>query len=1332
MPGSDFIFRGQARDGVRAAQQMERALRDLRRETAQGQASLGSLGASHRVLGRDQDQLTLRMGRLTNAMGNFNVQARFMQNMIGLLKFPAMITAVGLATQAISTLTAGVVALAGALGPLSGLLAAYPALLGAVAQGAVVGKVAFKDMSEAIGGNEEALKRLTPEARKFAQTFRQEVRPALKDVQRDIQSELFPSLTRALQTLTRSPLRGVVRRAGVQTAGVLGQAAEGFAQSLTQPRQVRQIEQFLQGNTRMLRQLTTALLPATRGMLELMNAAQPLTRWLGNLAIEGARWFEQTVRANKQSGDLERFFGRTRQTLELIGPLLRDFGGALYNIMRLGAPLGRTILRDLGEAAGEFRDWTESAKGRNAIVEWFRAAKDPLYEMGRLVRDIGQAFFRLGSGQNFAPLLRQIRTELLPVLETMVATTTQAFGPALVTLLTELGRLFGSLAGASGPLVLFTETLSKIVGAFADLLQQHPQLQSMFITLTGAFAVMKAVSFASAITGLTRLIGLMASFTRATQTAAGAQAGLAAAAAITPGAAGRGRAGAALTGFGATAAAVSPLAGGLGGAAGSAGRLAGILGRVAGFAGPIGILGGTIGALAASFLLTRNRASGASQKVGDLEQATRELASATRDLKQASEEDEDATLRLEGANLAVERALKTRNQVVREAVRMAKEQAAAEDKTLTRAQIRRIREATTETLAYREASHGVRQAKEEQADAEKAAAGTGRTVTEQTERQRRAEVNLRATMERTTREFRTDRVNAMERARKAAQQQFLPVAAQVRAAEEAGQRVTKRYREEMDELAERARKEHSPRMQRFAEAALQVSRRIKGIPTKRQIDVQMRVNASLEAFAVNIKAPGETGVRVETGDVRAGEFIEAQLNAGMTNAMGAYFREKEGDIMAGLRKAMPFKPVANVTPGLWDELGLASAYGLTLTSSYRPGATVAGSGRPSLHGYFPSRAIDVAGSASSMRSYAAAVLGRPGLTEVLYSGYGPTTSSNPITRADHYDHVHVGAAYGDVRAGQPAGQDPDEPSRESRLERRQNRLERAIERLRNSLERTRERLSAAMDKMTERALRVFDALTERAAARTPAARALAAMDEAAKQQRLADIQRRMASPLGATRREAEAEMREFLTEQQRENLERQAEEERRQLEVRREERRLVLEGRIARLQGRISRGGLRGRAARTQLRRLLAEFGITPAVGGEVIGEAFQRPFAASIAAIGPIASDLRGVTKDLAEATKDLREVTKKLRDLQKKQVGGVVGGVDKGFDSELILARPGEIVLNAAQQQNVASRIMGGGAGVVIHIEKPTFLTGDRSTARELARLIGPEIERAVILRT
>jgi peptidoglycan hydrolase-like protein with peptidoglycan-binding domain len=108
---------------------------------------------------------------------------------------------------------------------------------------------------------------------------------------------------------------------------------------------------------------------------------------------------------------------------------------------------------------------------------------------------------------------------------------------------------------------------------------------------------------------------------------------------------------------------------------------------------------------------------------------------------------------------------------------------------------------------------------------------------------------------------------------------------------------------------------------------------------------------------------------------------------------------------------------ASISRSLWDELALASRMGLRLISGHRPGATIGGGGSPSDHAAYPSRAIDVAGSADEMRAYALAVAGRPGVNYIIYSPLGMwgrwSGSWRPVrggTRASHFSHVHVSAS----------------------------------------------------------------------------------------------------------------------------------------------------------------------------------------------------------------------------------------------------------------------------------------------------------------------------------
>jgi hypothetical protein len=99
---------------------------------------------------------------------------------------------------------------------------------------------------------------------------------------------------------------------------------------------------------------------------------------------------------------------------------------------------------------------------------------------------------------------------------------------------------------------------------------------------------------------------------------------------------------------------------------------------------------------------------------------------------------------------------------------------------------------------------------------------------------------------------------------------------------------------------------------------------------------------------------------------------------------------------------------------LLQALALADQMGLALISSHRPGAVIESSGRRSDHAFFPSKAIDLAGSSRSMRRYARALAATGGVETIIHSPIGIWTSSRgwheiltQVTYSTHFDHVHV-------------------------------------------------------------------------------------------------------------------------------------------------------------------------------------------------------------------------------------------------------------------------------------------------------------------------------------
>jgi hypothetical protein len=317
-------------------------------------------------------------------------------------------------------------------------------------------------------------------------------------------------------------------------------------------------------NTVTLRRGGEVALNLADALRHITLAAGPLVDWITRSAVKFSDLIDKQAEAGRKSGTLADFFDKTRITLDRLGRIAGDVGTALFNLAKAAYPLGNDLLKSITLNADKFREWTESAKGANAIKEFFDRARPAAYEVGKLLVAIAQTFGRLGNGEQVAPLIHTIRTKLLPALEKVVNSTTASFGPVFLTAITQALLLFSRIAGSSGPLVEFTKLLGDILTGLNKLIDRIPAIGTALSAVIALGGIAKALQLAGAITGVNRLIGLL----RVAKTEA------------------------------ATAGAVSAVsgAGAAGGAAGTAGRVSGIAQRASSALPIVGAV--AIGALA--------------------------------------------------------------------------------------------------------------------------------------------------------------------------------------------------------------------------------------------------------------------------------------------------------------------------------------------------------------------------------------------------------------------------------------------------------------------------------------------------------------------------------------------------------------------------------------------------------------------------------------------------------------------------------------------------------------------------------------------------------------
>lgn len=436
------------------------------------------------------DKLEKRFSHLDNTVGDFNRSMMGLRNVVGIVKWPAMIAGAGAAAQAIGALSAGAVGLGSALAPLAGAGAGAAVGFTALGQAAGVAKLAMGSIQKALTGNKKALEALTPTQKAFVEKLKS-MRGELKGLQETAARGVMPGLNSALKSL--QPLVATLKPIIAGTARALGDLAAAGGRMVGS--WGKDLQTVGKANVTIIRNIGAAALSLASAFKDVIVVAGPLATWMSELVKQGGKWVASQVAAGRESGKLAGFLARTRDVMTTMGHIIANLAVGLFNIGKAAAPLGRDLLGVIEKLTARFREWTGSMQGQNALVQYFNNARPVIMQIGGLFGDLARALVRISAGAGASKMVEDLR-RVVPVLEQLIAGTTAAFGPAVIAALTNIARLIGQLAGSSGPLVLVVQAISALAGALADLLQSSPLLTQMtvvFLGLGSAWKILLAV-----------------------------------------------------------------------------------------------------------------------------------------------------------------------------------------------------------------------------------------------------------------------------------------------------------------------------------------------------------------------------------------------------------------------------------------------------------------------------------------------------------------------------------------------------------------------------------------------------------------------------------------------------------------------------------------------------------------------------------------------------------------------------------------------------------------------------------------------------------------------
>jgi phage-related protein len=445
------------------------------------------------------------LGTVSGVVGS--VASGFVSALTSGLKLALIGAAAGTALAGVSSLFTGVVGLVGVLGQVAGLAGLLPAaFLGIKAATATVklGMTGIADSFKALNKDaaafEESLKELAPQAQVFMRAIRDQ-KGAFDQLQLNVQNQLFAGLGAQVGKLAGTYLP-IANRLFVGMAGSINQAAREATSFVLQGQNVGQVRALVDNLRAAFSNVTPAITPLLSAFLDISEVGSRFLPQLTSGLTSAAQRFSEFIGASAASGDLEAFFQNAIDKAKQLGSALADFGAGFANVFAIADQAGGGFLNSLSRIGAEFRAFTESAQGSQALLSFFTAMRQVIAAVLPVFTQIAVVI-----GRDLAPILANLAATIGPALVPVV----QGFGAAFraaapgiaalaegiaaflqgaAPLLPVLGQLAGIVGGALGAVF---EALAPVLREVASVLSDSlaavlPQLQPVFSQIAQAVA----------------------------------------------------------------------------------------------------------------------------------------------------------------------------------------------------------------------------------------------------------------------------------------------------------------------------------------------------------------------------------------------------------------------------------------------------------------------------------------------------------------------------------------------------------------------------------------------------------------------------------------------------------------------------------------------------------------------------------------------------------------------------------------------------------------------------------------------------------------------------
>jgi len=284
-----------------------------------------------------------------------------------------------MAKHAVTTAAAGpaiaglAVVVAGVIADLSGIIATLPAAALAGAASLAVFKLGLKGVSEAfeagLSGDaekfKESLKGLNEHAQEFVKTGVKIVE-AWKPLQRVVQGHLFRGAAENLKAIN-SVVQPLAEKWLPKIANLFAQAGGAVAGFFKSAGVSSQLDTIMQGVWRNIDGVLKSVPFLLQAFTDIGEAGSfwfgDLGQGIGGLAERFANW----IREMKESGELQRWVDRAKESFDTLGRIAEDVGRVIKSVFKNGADEGQTFLENIEKQTEKWAEFMESADGQKLV-----------------------------------------------------------------------------------------------------------------------------------------------------------------------------------------------------------------------------------------------------------------------------------------------------------------------------------------------------------------------------------------------------------------------------------------------------------------------------------------------------------------------------------------------------------------------------------------------------------------------------------------------------------------------------------------------------------------------------------------------------------------------------------------------------------------------------------------------------------------------------------------------------------------------------------------------------------------------------------------------------